>query len=123
MSPCGEVAVSIASRPSVPPPMYCAAATLSTAFWKVASCDLAAFGGCGIGGVLCLRGLLHCQLVGQIQLGGVHRLGGLLGLPRQLVELCQRVIGGIRLHIPGEDAAEDRYTDYRTDDGSLECHG
>ena len=29
----------------------------------------------------------------------MHRLGGPLGLPRQLIQLCQRIVGGICLHI------------------------
>ena len=60
------------------------------------------FGGvhrCLVGGVLCIGGLLRCQLVIQVELGRMHRLGGLLGLPRQLIELCQRIVGGVCLHI------------------------
>src|SRR5215212_8726331 len=41
MTRCGESAVNMASMLLVLPPMYCAAANLSTAAWKVASCDLA----------------------------------------------------------------------------------
>ena len=106
MRPCGEVAVSIASRPSVLPPMYCAAANLSTDDWNVANWDLADSTAAGVGGVLCLGGLLHCQLVVQIQLGGMHRFSGLFGLPRQLIELCQSIIGGVGLHMPGDNASE-----------------
>ena len=74
----------------------------------------------GIGRVLGFGGLLHRQLVVQIQLGGVHRLGGLLGLPRQFIELCQSIVGGVGLHLCGEDACEERHAGYRTDNGSLE---
>ena len=47
-----------------------------------------------------------CQLVVQVELRRVHRLGGPLGLPRQLVELCQRIVGGVSLHIAGKNPAE-----------------
>ena len=106
MRPCGEVAVSIASRPSVLPPMYCAAANLSTDDWNVANWDVGGLHRCHVGGVLCIGGLLHCQLVIQIQLGRMHRFSGLFGLPRQLIELCQSIVGGVCLHMPGDNASE-----------------
>ena len=106
MSPCGEVAVSIASRPSVRPPMYCAAANLSTDDLERCQLRLGGFHCCRVGGVLCVGGLLHCQLVVQIQLGRMHGLGGLLGLPRQLIELCQRIVCGIGLHMARDNASE-----------------
>jgi hypothetical protein len=34
------------------------------------------------------------------------RLGSLLGLPRQLIEFCQSVVGGFGLHMACDDAAE-----------------
>ena len=61
--------------------MYVAAASLLTAFWKVASSALAPVDGGLIVGVLLLRGLLGGQLLVQVELCAVHRLGGLLGLP------------------------------------------
>ena len=57
-----------------------------------------------VGRVLRVGGLLCCQLVIQVELCRMHRLGGPLGLPRQFVELCQRVISRVCLHIPGEHA-------------------
>jgi hypothetical protein len=36
----------------------------------------------------------------------MHRLGGPLGLPRQLIQLCQGVGCGIGLHIAGKDPSE-----------------
>ena len=41
-----------------------------------------------VGGMLCVGILLCCQLVVQVELCRMHRLGGPLGLPRQLIELC-----------------------------------
>ena len=35
----------------------------------------------------------------------MHGLGGLLGLPGQLIELCQRVVGGIGLHTVRQNTA------------------
>ena len=61
---------------------------------------------CRVGGVLCVGRLLRCQLVVQIQLGGMHRLGSLLGLPRQLIELCQRIVCGVGLHMACDNAAK-----------------
>ena len=88
--------------------MYCAAANLSTDDLECCQLGLGGLHRCRVGGVLCLGGLLHCQLVVQIQLGGMHRLGGLLGLPRQLIELCQRIVGGVGLHMAGDNASEHR---------------
>ena len=119
MRRCGESAVSMASMPL-------GAATHVLRGGKLVD---RALEGCQlrlrrvdrglIGGVLRLGLLLAGQLVVQVELGRMHRLGGLLGLARQLVELCQRVIGRVGLHISGENPAEQRQGRYRTDDGSL----
>ena len=55
--------------------------------------------------MLRIGGLLHCQLVVQIQLRGVHGLGGLFGLPRQLIELCQSIVCRVGLHMAGDNAS------------------
>ena len=98
MSSCGDWRSTCVEAVG-PPTHYCAAATLLTEVWNVAICDLGRFESGGVGGMLCFGGLLHGQLVRQIQLGGVHRLGGLLGLTRQFIELCQGVVGGVGLHL------------------------
>jgi hypothetical protein len=56
--------------------------------------------------VLCIGGLLHCQLVVQIQLGRMHRLGGLFRLPRQFIELCQCVVCRVGLHMACDHSSE-----------------
>jgi len=74
---------------------------------------------CGeVARVLGLGLLLDGELVVQIELGGMHQLGGLLGLPRQIVQLCQRVIGGIRADLSGQRGASHGHADDRTDEGS-----
>ena len=121
MRRCGESAVSMASMPLVLPPMYCAAANLSTAALEGCQLRLGRVDRGLIGGMLRLGLLLAGQLVVQVELGRMHRLGGPLCLPRQLIELCQRIVGRVGLHICGENAAEQRQSRYRTYDGSLNC--
>jgi hypothetical protein len=36
----------------------------------------------------------------------MHGLSGLLGLPRQLIEFCHSIIGGIGLHMACDNASE-----------------
>jgi hypothetical protein len=53
----------------------------------------------------------------------MHRLGGLLGLPRQLIEFRQRVIGRIGLHTRSENSSEEHDSSYRSDCGSFKDTG
>ena len=48
-------------------------------------------------------GLLGGHLLVEVELGAVHRLGGLLGLARKLAELCHRVVGWVGHHVRGAD--------------------
>ena len=107
MSFCGDSAVRMRVQTRrCDHPCIARQRILSTAIWNVASCALAVSAAATIGGVLGIGSLLCSQFVIQIELCRVHRLGGLLGLPRQLIELCQRIIGRVGLHIRGEDAEE-----------------
>jgi hypothetical protein len=54
--------------------------------------------------VLLFGGLLRCQLVVQVELRTVHRLGRLLGLAGQFAEFRQRVIGRVGEGICGKNA-------------------
>jgi hypothetical protein len=68
--------------------------------------------------VLGIGRLLRYKLVLQIELRRVHGLGGFLGLPRQFVQFCQRIGGGVGVHTPGERTPEDHEAGYRTYDRS-----
>ena len=109
--------------PSVRPPMYIAAATLSTEdgnmeSWACAEVTLA----WGVGELL-VGGRLDFQLLAQIQLSGVHRFGGLLSLPVELVQLRHRVVGRVGMHVCREHSTQHgcpgNDTDYRSLDKAL----
>ena len=44
----------------------------------------------------------------------MHRFSGLFGLPRQLIEFRQSIVGGVGLHMPGDNGSEDHQSSYRT---------
>ena len=64
-----------------------------------------------IAGVFAIRLDLDLDLLVQIDLGRIHRLGELFGLPGKLVELGQRVLGGIGECGGAPDAGDGRSTD------------
>jgi hypothetical protein len=63
-------------------------------------------GGALVCGVLRFSGPLGAQLRVQVEGRAVHRFAGLLGLPGQLVEFCQRVLGRIGHDIRGHNAQQ-----------------
>ena len=65
--------------------------------------------------VLLCCGPLRNQLVVEIELRAVHRFGGLLGLPRQLVELCRGVNRRVGQHIARGHPAQRNESGQRED--------
>ena len=97
----------MASMPSTRPPMYVRGGKLVDGALEGGQACLCSVHGGLVVRVLLVRRTLGRQLVVQVELRAMHRLGGLLGLTRQLVELCQRVIGRIGHGICGKNTRED----------------